>query len=84
MSRKVLVEIFVPVADESFDVYIPLESKMHEVLKMVSKLISSLTEGRYKAMDNAVLCDQETGIVYNINLPVAELGIQNGSRLILI
>jgi hypothetical protein len=82
--NKVLVEIFLPAAGMSFDVYIPLESKMSEVLVLVSSLLSDLSDGKYKASGSAVLCDAESGIIYNINMAVAELGIQNGSRLMLV
>jgi hypothetical protein len=82
--NKVLVEIFLPAADRSFDVYIPLESQMSEVLLLVSALLSDLSDGKYKANGQAILCDAATGIIYNINMAVAELGIQNGSKLMLI
>lgn len=82
--NKVLVEIFLPAANKSFDVYIPLESQMSEVLALVSSLLSDLSDGKYKATGDAVLCDAASGIIYNINLAVAELEIQNGSKLMLI
>ena len=82
--NKVLVDIFVPAANQSFDVYIPLDSQMSEVLMLVSSLLSDLSDGKYKASQNAVLCDAASGIIYNINMAVAELGIQNGSKLMLI
>ena len=84
MNNKALVEISVPASGEKFDVFIPLESKMSEVLKLVSAALSDLSGGRYKASDEAVLCDAKTGIIYNINMEVAELGICNGSQLMLI
>ncbi|SDM84889.1 hypothetical protein SAMN05443253_10641 [Bacillus sp. OK048] len=82
--NKVLVEIFLPAANRSFDVYLPLESQMSEVLQLVSALLSDLSDGKYKATKSAVLCDATSGIIYNINMAVAELGIQNGSKLMLI
>lgn len=84
MNHKALVEISVPAAGQKFDVYIPLESKMSEVVKMVSSALSDLSDGKYKATDEAILCDAETGIIFNINMEVAELGIKTGSRLMLI
>jgi hypothetical protein len=81
---KVLVEIFLPAANVSYDVYIPLACKMSEVLVLVSKVICDLSTGKYKTTDETVLCDAVTGIIYNINLSVSELGIINGSRLMLI
>ena len=84
MNHKALVEIFVPASGDKFDVFIPLESKMSEVLKLVSSALSDLSGGRYQATDDAVLCDADSGIIFNINMEVAELGIRNGSRLMLI
>ena len=82
--NKVLVEIFLPAADMCFDVYIPIDSQMSEVLQLVSAVLSDLSDGKYKANGSAVLCDAATGIIYNINMAFCELGIQNGSKLMLI
>lgn len=84
MNNKALVEIFVPAAREKYDVYIPLESKMSEVIKMVAGALTELSNGKYKATDEAILCDADTGIIYNVNIEVAELGIKTGSHLMLI
>jgi hypothetical protein len=84
MNEKALVEIFVPASGETFDVFIPLASKMSDVIKMVSGALTELSNGRYRATDDAVLCDAATGIIFNVNIEVAELGIKNGSRLMLI
>ena len=84
MNNKALVEISVPASGEKFDVFIPLESKMSEVLTLVSNVLNDLSSGRYKASSEAVLCDAKTGMIFNINMEVAELGIKNGSQLMLI
>lgn len=84
MNEKALVEISVPAAAQKYDVYIPLESKMSDVIKMVAAALSDLSDGKYKATEDAILCDAKTGIIFNINMEVAELGIKNGSHLMLI
>lgn len=84
MNNKVLVEVIVPAAGKKFDVFIPRESKLGEVLKLLSSALSELSEGKYKASDNAVLCDGDTGVILNVNMEAAELHIKNGSRLMLI
>ncbi|MBR2589514.1 MAG: methyltransferase [Clostridia bacterium] len=81
---KVLVEIFVPVANTSFDVFIPQTSKMSEIVQLVSGTFTELSGGKFKANAESVLCDAKTGDIFNINLSVYELGIHNGSKLILI
>lgn len=84
MNNKVLVEITVPAAGEKYDVWIPLESKMADVLSMVSSALSDLSNGRYTAAGDVILCDANSGAIFNVNMEVAELGIKNGSRLMLI
>lgn len=84
MNDKALVEISVPAASQKFDVYIPLASKMSEVVILVATALSDLSCGRFKATSETILCDADTGIIFNINMEVAELGIKTGSRLMLI
>lgn len=82
--EKVLVEIFVPVLDRSFDVFIPLQSPMHEVLELIKKAITEMSDGRFIANQNTTICHREDGSILNINLSVYELEIRNGSKLMLI
>ena len=84
MNNKALVEITIPASGQKYDVYVPLDSKMSDVVKMVANALSDLSDGSFKATDEAILCDAETGIIFNVNMEVAELGIKTGSRLMLI
>lgn len=84
MNSKILVEVLVPAAGESFDVYIPLDIRMSEALTMISSLVNGLCEGRYHAGKDAILCDAETGIIFNIDMLIIDLGLKTGSRLMLI
>ena len=76
MNEKLLVE--------SFDVFLPLAGRMSDVLQMVAGAIGELTAGKYIPSSDAILCNAETGDIYNVNMAVAELGIRNGDRLMLI
>lgn len=81
---KVLVEVFVPVLGSSFDIFIPLQSMMYEVLELIKKAIVDLSNGRFIANQNTTICHREDGSIININLSVYELKIRNGSKLMLI
>ena len=81
---KVLVEVFVPVLDRSYDIFIPLRSPMHEVLELIKKAIKEMSDGRFIANENTAICYRENGAIININLSVYELEIKNGSKLMLI
>lgn len=82
--EKVLVEVFVPVLDRSFDIFIPLQSPMYEVLELIKKAIKEMSDGRFIANENTAICHREDGTIININLSVYELEIRNGSKLMLI
>ncbi len=84
MDEKALVEIFVPAASKRFDVFIPYSVMLSEVLHMLADILSDLCDGYYNAGNDVVLCDAESGIIFNINMSIADLHIKNGSRLMLI
>ena len=82
--NKVLVEVFVPVIDARYDVFIPNTSQMSEVLELLKKAVKDLSGGRFIATDETAVCYRENGSIINVNMTVYELGIHNGSKLMLI
>ncbi len=83
-NNKILVEISVPASGEKYDVYLPLDLKTSEAVQLVSMALSELSNNKYKAKEDSILCDAKTGIIFNINTEVAELNLKNGSQLLLI
>lgn len=84
MNRKILVEIVIPAAGQKFDVRIPWDSRMGEVTALTATALSELSDGKFRADTETVLCDAETGQIYDINMTVAEHEIRIGARLMLI
>lgn len=82
--KKVLVEVFVPVINAKYDVFIPNTSQMSEVLELLKKAVTDLSGGRFVATDETAVCYRENGSIINVNMSVYELGIHNGSKLMLI
>ncbi|MGL5152195.1 MAG: methyltransferase [Clostridium sp.] len=82
--EKILIEVYLPAVGESFEVYIPLDSNFYDVTLLVSQALSELSNGLFKWRDDCVLCHRESGKVFNINLSARELGLINGSKLMLI
>lgn len=81
---KVLVEVYVPVIEKTFDFFIPLQSQMSEVVELMKKGIVDLTDGFFICDEKSCICHRDSGAIININKSVLELGIKNGSRLMLI
>lgn len=81
---KVLVEVYVPVLHRSFDMFIPLQSQMHEALELMKKAVADLSDGQFVPSESTVICHREDGTIININLSVYDLEIRNGEKLMLI
>ena len=47
--NKVLISVFVPVLGRTFDMFIPLQSPMTEVLDLIKKAVTELSDGRFTA-----------------------------------
>ena len=81
---KVLIDIFLPAINRSFEVYIPLDSKFYEITPLVSKMLSELSNGLFISGDDSILYERKTGNILNINMSARQLNIKNGDNLIMI
>ena len=79
--EKGLIEVYVPVLQRAFDIFIPLELPMYELIK---KAVRELSDGRFQPDGSTVLCHYADGRILDINLSAIELEIHHGSKLMLI
>lgn len=82
--KEVLVEVFVPTINKTYDIYIPIQFPLFKIKKMIGKSVSELSMGQYAWDNEAILCNREDGSILNINLSAIELDIKDGARLMLI
>ena len=82
--NKILAEVFVPAVQLTYDVYLPCELQLNQTIQMLNKISYDLSDKAFIFNQQTVLCDRNTGSILNINMSVANLGLQNGSRLMLI
>ena len=81
---KILIEVYVPSVYETFEIYIPIASRMSEILMLIGKAVRELTGGAYHPGREELICERESGAVYNINLTAEEIGLKNGARLMVV
>ena len=81
---KVLIDIFLPAINRSFEVYIPLDSKFYEITPLVSKMLSELSNGLFISGDDSILYERKTGNILNINMSARQLNFKNGDNLMLL
>ena len=84
MNNRVLVTVFVPKLEMSYDIFIPIGRKVKSVIKLLSKAISDLSNGVFPENGGKVLCNQKTGIKYDYELLIKETDIRNGTDLTLL
>lgn len=82
--NRITVEIFLPAAERTFDVSIPTDMRLMQVTELAAKTLTELSGGLYRADAASTLCDRESGAFLNANMMIWELGLQNGSQLMLI
>ena len=80
---KIMVELWIPAAELSYDVLIPRGSQLSTVQKLLVAAVSDLTAGKYQPQEDAAICDR-SGNILNIDMTVEELKLENGSKLMLI
>ena len=83
MNNKVLVELLVPVLEIIYDVFITINIKIGNVIVLLSKMVSELSDGYFIANGKNILYSGDTGEKYRMNDLVANTDIRNGSKIIL-
>ncbi len=82
MNNKVLVELVVPSLEETYNIYIPINKRVGNIIQLVNKVLFELTNGLYVGNDMTALYD-ENGEKYEVNLLVRQTNIRNGSIIVL-
>ena len=84
MKNKVLVRLFVPEIDYSFDVFIPVNEVIWKVKKMIVKSASDLTGGTLDINKKYTLINKLTSVPYDNNSIIINTDIRNATELILL
>ena len=82
--NKVLVKLYVPIIEQQYDVWIPINKKVYKVINLLIKTVNDLCGGNYRPIKTPLLYEKSTAKIYDINLSVKDNNIKNGSEIILI
>lgn len=82
--NKLLVNIYVPLLGENYDVFIPINKKMGTIKKLIIDIVNELSSNSLANIDNIRLYDRETCKLYDNNMYVKDSNIVNGTILMLI
>ena len=79
MNNKVLVNINVPEIDKNFDVYLPINKKIGNIIILLNKLINELTDGEFTLSKDNRLYNLTTKELYTSDILLANTNIRNGT-----
>ena len=84
MKNKVLVELVIPEIDEVYNLYLPAQKKIGNIVELLRKAVFELSNGLYQTKNQAALYSGVSGERYSMNQFLYQTDIRNGSRIILL
>ena len=83
MNNKILINVFISSTNQNYDIYIPVNERIINVIKGLSKLFDELTEANIdKTPTNHILINRDTGRQYSLEQIVIDTDIKNGTKLL--
>ena len=80
---NILVTIYVLSLDESYDLLLPINVKVVDVLDMIQTTLIEMSSNNYVKHDNAYLINIDGNVINNNNL-VRLSGLKNGCKVVLL
>lgn len=80
---NILVTIYVLSLDESYDLLLPINVKVVDVLDMIQNTLIEMSSNNYVKHDNACLINIDGNVINNNNL-VRLSGLKNGCKVVLL
>ena len=83
MNFRVYIIIETPILDKKYELLVPIDRRIHELISLLKKNIPELSENYYKE-NEPNLYNKSTGELYDMNLILKNSNIKTGTRLLLI
>lgn len=82
--NKVLISIYVPLIEQEYDLFIPVNRKVGVIKKLIIKAIVELSDNNYRTNELVKISNRLTNVVYDDNKFIIDTDIRNGTKLILL
>lgn len=83
MDFRVYVIIEMPIIEQKYELLVPIDRRIHDLIKILKKAVPELNLGYYeKNIPN--IYSKSTGKVYGMNDIIKNSNIKTGTRLVLI
>lgn len=84
INNKVLVKLIVPEIDKTYDIYLPINKKIGNIIELLNKSIHELSSGEINISNSNKLYNMKTLECYTSDILLANTNIRNGTYLVLI
>lgn len=83
MNFRVYVILEVPIIDKKYELLVPIDRRIHDLIKLLKDNIPELNE-KYYQQKTPSLFNKINGEMYDINQIIKNSDIKTGTRLLLI
>ena len=83
MNFRVYITLEVPILDTSFELLVPIDRRIHDLIEVLRDNIKELKENYYQDKIPNIF-NKSNGELYDMNLIIKDSDIKTGTRLILI
>lgn len=83
MDFRVYVIVEAPILDKSYEMLVPIDRKIHEIIGAIKKIDQALSKNYYEN-HTPNLFNVSSGEIYDMNTVVENTNIKMGTRLLLI
>ena len=80
---KILVTFFVLSLEEEYDIFLPINVRLAELLNTIQQSIKDMSDGNYEINNSPLLYNDLDGKLINLNNIVKFSGLKNGSRVMI-
>ena len=82
-TNKILVQIYLPLIDVSYDLFIPINKRIGTIKQLFEKTVVEQYP-YYEVKEDTNFYSRDTGLVYDVQVLVKDSDLKNGSRIVII
>lgn len=83
MEYKVLIKLFVPQIEQCYEMYIPVNRTVGQVIELMNKVVNDISSGIFPIKDGLNLMNRRDNVIYDYGQLIRETNIRNGSELVM-
>lgn len=84
INNKVIVKLIVPEIDVVYDLYLPVNKKIGNIVNLLNETVSEFSNNEFIKSNSNILINVKTGYQYPPDVLLVNTDIRNGTRLVLL